>query len=313
MTVAQPTHPEEDKTLKKIFDPKVFRLGYVALECADIERTRDHYIATLGLTETARGHDGEIYLSIGADHHNIVLRPAAQKALVHQGYQLKPHHAVADVARDMQALGFKATIKTDSQPGVAELVEVEAPGGVVFQLFNEIQMPCPGWKETGASILRLGHLAVISAEAEKLFQFYVDVLGFAYTDDIAGVARFLTCNRDHHVVNVVGLPENRLHHIAFELKASAYHVAACDALRRAGIDQLWGPARHTAGHNIAGYHYDPNKVMVEFYTEMDVFVPELGIQEPRPWHEVNPLKPRSWPLENMNAWGAPFEFNFVTG
>lgn len=298
--------------LKK-FDPKVFRLGYVALETADLERTIDHYVATLGMTETARGHDGEVYLSIGHDHHNIVLRSAEQKALVHVGYQLKPHISVADFARDVQAYGLAAKVKTDSQPGVAEMVEVEGPGSNVFQFYNDIEAPCPGFKETGASLLRLGHHAVISPEADKLFAFYQDFLGFAYTDDIAGVARFMTCNRDHHVVNVVGMPELRLHHIAFELRGTAHHVAAADALLKAQVKQLWGPARHTAGHNIAGYHYDPNKVMVEFYTEMDVFIPELGIQEPRPWHEYNPLKPRSWSMEEMNAWGASFQFNFVTG
>ena len=79
---------------------------------------------------------------------------------------------------------------------------------------------------------------------------------------------------------------------------TAHHAAAADTLRKAGFKQLWGPSRHTAGHNIAGYHYDPNKVMVEFYTEMDVFIPELGIQEPRPWHEHKPMKPRSWQFQN---------------
>jgi hypothetical protein len=37
----------------KKFDPKVFRLGYVTLATADIERTRNHYLQSIGLTETA--------------------------------------------------------------------------------------------------------------------------------------------------------------------------------------------------------------------------------------------------------------------
>jgi hypothetical protein len=46
-----------------------------------------------------------------------------------------------------------------------------------------------------------------------------------------------------------------------------------------------GPWRHTAGHNVAAYHHDADKVMVELHTEMDVFIPELGICEPRPVEE----------------------------
>ena len=108
-------------------------------------------------------------------------------------------------------------------------------------------------------------------------------------------------------------PASRVHHIAFELRDSSCHVIAADALRVAGVNLLWGPSRHTAGHNVASYHHDPDKVMVEFYTEMDAFVPELGMSEPRPWHEHFPMKPRSWGPTELNAWGADFAFNLATG
>ena len=113
----------------------------------------------------------------------------------------------------------------------------------------------------------------------------------------------MTCNRDHHVVNIVGIPESRVHHIAFELKDNSFHPAASDLLRRAGVKTQWGPSRHTAGHNLAGYHYDPEKVLLELYTEMDVFIPELGMCEARPWHEHFPMKPRSWGFRRTQRLG----------
>src|ERR1700679_271593 len=67
--------------MREKFDPNVFELGYVALETADIERTKNHYLETIGMTQTAKGDDGSVFLSIGYNHHNIVLRPAKQKAL----------------------------------------------------------------------------------------------------------------------------------------------------------------------------------------------------------------------------------------
>jgi len=295
------------------FDPKGFQLGYVALATPDIQRTKDHYLQNLGMTEVARGDDGSVYLSIGYNHHDLVLRPAKEKALLHVGFHLKPHIAVSDIARDARELGLTATAKSSSQPGVAEVVEVQAPGGVVIQLYNAIAAPAPGFKQTGASPLRLGHVAIISSEGDKLIAFFQDFLGFVRTDDIAGIANFLTCNRDHHVVNIVKAPESRVHHIAYELKESSQHGAAADALRAAGVNLLWGPSRHTAGHNVAAYHYDPNRVMVELYTEMDQFIPELGMCEPRPWHEHVPMKPRSWGFTELNAWGAEYGFNLATG
>ena len=108
-------------------------------------------------------------------------------------------------------------------------------------------------------------------------------------------------------------PESSVHHIAFELRRAPPARRRSDALRAAGVNLLWGPSRHTAGHNVAAYHYDPNRVMVELYTEMDQFIPELGMCEPRPWHEHIPMKPRSWGFTELNAWGAEYGFNLATG
>jgi catechol-2,3-dioxygenase len=299
--------------MQEKFDPKVFQLGYVALATPDIQRTKDHYLQNLGMTEVARGDDGSVYLSIGYNHHDLVLRSATQKALLHVGFHLKPHIAVSDIARDARELGLTATVKTDSQPGVAEVVEVEAPGGVVIQFYSAMEAPAPGFKQGGASPMRLGHVAIISADGDKLIAFFKDFLGFWFTDDILGIANFITCNREHHVVNIVKAPQFRVHHIAFELRDNACHALAADALRGNGVPLLWGPSRHGAGHNLASYHHDPDKVMVEFYTEMDAFIPELGMCEPRPWHEHYPMKPRSWAINELNAWGAEFGFNLAAG
>ncbi len=299
--------------MQEKFDPKVFQLGYVALGTPDIQRAKDHYLKNLGMTEVAQGDDGSVYLSLGYNHHDLVLRPAQQKTLLHVGFHLKPHVMVGDFARDVRELGLTATVKTDNQPGVAEVVEVEAPGGLVIEFYGVIAAPVPGFKQTGASPVRLGHVAIINPDGDKLIAFFRDFLGFWFTDDIAGIANFLTCNREHHVVNIVKAPASRVHHIAFELRDSSCHVIAADALRVAGVNLLWGPSRHTAGHNVASYHHDPDKVMVEFYTEMDAFVPELGMSEPRPWHEHFPMKPRSWGPTELNAWGADFAFNLASG
>jgi len=156
-------------------------------------------------------------------------------------------------------------------------------------------------------------VAIINPDGDRAIAFFKDFLGFVLTDDIGGIANFLTCNREHHVVNLVKAPEHRVHHIAFELRDTACHGVASDALRANGVNLLWGPSRHTAGHNIASYHHDPDKVMIEFYTEMDAFIPELCLSEPRPWHEHFPMKPRSWAPTELNAWGADFAFNLATG
>jgi hypothetical protein len=43
---------------------------------------------------------------------------------------------------------------------------------------------------------------------------------------------------------------------------------------------------------------------------LDVLLPELGIFEPRPWHEDRPQKPKSWPSGEFSTWGTGYQFDF---
>ena len=85
-------------------------------------------------------------------------------------------------------LGLRPKTKSDSQPGLASLVEVETVSGHVLQFYSHIDAPVPGFKEGGVAPIRLGHVAVISPEADKLRRFYEDFLGFWYTDEFDGIA-----------------------------------------------------------------------------------------------------------------------------
>lgn len=292
------------------FDPRVVQLAHVALGVTDMARSRHHYETVMGLSEAATDSDGAYY-SVGGWHHDLVLRKTDEKALLGLGYQLAPDADLGAFLSDLRDFGLSGERRSDSQPGIADLVHVDFPGGHAFDFFAETEEG-PGFKPSGIAPLRLGHVAVVSPEAKKLRAFYEEFLGFHYTDDIGGVATFLTCNRDHHVVNVVDLPQSRLHHIAYELAGNGEHASSCDRLAVEDIPVLWGPSRHYAGHNLASYHYDPDQVMIELYTQMDVYVPALERFEPRPWHKQRPLRPQSWRPEQMTNWETDYAFDLVT-
>jgi hypothetical protein len=160
------------------FDPKVFQLGFVALQTADFARTKDHYVGTIGMTQTAKGDDGTAYLSLGYNSHDIVLKPADGKALLHLGYQLKPEIELKEFAADVEKLGLVAKIKSDSQPGIARLVEVEGPGGNVFQFYSQMMAPAPGFAKSGVLPLRLGHVGHLPGcrEADEVLRGFSGLL-----------------------------------------------------------------------------------------------------------------------------------------
>jgi catechol 2,3-dioxygenase-like lactoylglutathione lyase family enzyme len=291
--------------------PKVFQLGFVEFPSADVLRERAYYVDVLGARLTESSDDGTAFLSLGADHHNIALRPARAEPLPTIGYRLNKDVSLDQAEKFLEEAGVGAEIRSDARPGIAKLVHVaQGPGGYPLEFFNEMTTPAPGFGSNGVVPLRLGHIALVSPDAERMVKFYSGVLGFHTTDWFEGRATFMTCNRDHHVLNIVNAPAQKLHHIAFELRNSTHQFEAADFLARVGVPVVWGPSRHTAGHNLASYHYSPDKVLVELYADMDVYLPDAGYCEPRPWHEELPLRPRVWRSGDYSRWATQFEFDF---
>ena len=91
-------------------------------------------------------------------------------------------------------------------------------------------------------------------------------------------------------------------------------LRACEDIWSAAIEDraMTYTPRHTAGHNYASYHFDPDRVLVELYTDMDIYLADAGYFEPRPWHEDMPQRPRVWPTTDLTAWKTNFDFDFRT-
>lgn len=289
---------------------RAFQLGYVELGTLKPEIELKYYAEVIGATATERGSDGTVYLSLGLDHHNVIVRASEKAGLRCIGLQITADISLEDAAKQIRAHGLEVQVKSDARAGMAKLLELTEPGGHVLELYTEMSMPAPGFGKRGVVPNKLGHIAVMTPDAPRSVKFFNEVLGFHVTDRIDPGATFLTCNRDHHVLNVVEAPFRKLHHIAYELRDRAQHHDAADLLSAANIPIVWGPARHTAGHNLASYHFDPDQVLVEFYADMDVFIPELGWFEPRPWHETLPLKPQVWQRNTLTTWGTKYDFDF---
>ncbi|WP_068672075.1 VOC family protein [Oceanobacillus sp. Castelsardo] len=288
---------------------KPSKLGYADFAAKDIEAMEHYYTEVMGLSLVEEGDDGKRYLSTGLDHHNMVLIPSNESNLRCIGFQLDSDVLLQDAKKELQKQGISVELKSDARPGISELLELKDPDGFIIHLYTNMEMPAPRFKEHGIAPNKLGHLALGSMDSIKSAKFYQNILKFDYTDKIGERANFLTCNTDHHVLNIsslgkyIGSPN--LYHLAFELRDASHQYRSLDILAKNNIPVVWGPTRHTAGHNIAAYHHDPDGNLVELFIDMDQLIPGLGYFNPRPWHEEFPLKPRYW-ADNV-AWGTAYE------
>ena len=295
---------QEDDLMSNV---KVSRLVYADFHSTNVDGMVDYYVNVMGYSITEE-KDGIFYLSNCLDHHNIVITPGEENAVKSLGYQLNRKQTIEEVYEELQSKGIVAKVLKNTKPGIAELIELQDPDGIVIELFNDITLSKNGYSSSGIVPLKLGHIAFCAINHQEVVDFYQDVLGFHFTDKIGeNFCNFLTCNMDHHVLNIVASDQSKLHHIAFQLKDASHQNASSDLLQKFNHPVIWGPSRHTAGHNIATYHYDPDGHVIELYTDMDVFLPELGIFEPRPWHKELPLKPKVW--NSLSSWGTEFQMD----
>ncbi|WP_148629944.1 VOC family protein [Bacillus sp. E214] len=282
----------------------VFRLGFVTFFSKDVEAMVDYYITVLGCKLVERGGDGVAYISTGAEHHNIVIQPSNESFMEGIGWQVNPEVSLEYVQSLLEEEGIVSELVHDRQVGIPEQLQLHDPDGNRIFLYHSIDYSAPGYATSGIIPTKLGHLSISVKDAKKTVDFYHHILGFYKTDRILDLANFLTCNEDHHTINIIQGKKSYMHHIAFQLRNPAHQYDSSDILMKHNIPTIWGPSRHTAGHNIASYHLDPDKHVIELYTDMDKYIPELNILEPRPWHKELPLRPKTW--QSFEHWETQF-------
>lgn len=292
-----------------LYRMKVFKLGYAEFNTKDVKALTDYYTNVMGFSLIEEADNGKSYISSGVDHHNIVVAPSDVSHLNKVGWQVGGEMTLQEVGKQLKEHGISSELKTDAEPGISELLELQDPSGTIVNLYKEIDMPTPGFREAGIVPNKLGHIAIGVKNAKETVDFYKQVLGFWETDKIGDIANFLTCNSDHHTLNILQSKRQVMHHIAFELRSFEHHKDSSDKLSKYGLPILWGPSRHTAGHNIASYHHDPDQHFIELFSDLDVYIPELDYMDPRPWHENLPQRPRVW--ESLSYWGTDFNHDLV--
>jgi catechol 2,3-dioxygenase-like lactoylglutathione lyase family enzyme len=283
---------------------QVKRLGHATLTTPDLGKAVSYYSDVLGLSVYEQTGKRAI-LGTRTGLEAVELEQADSMSLRRLSFQVAPGTDLKDVARGLEEHGLKVEQRSDITPGIAKTVTFEDPKGTMIDIFADYAFHPDDNKQATITLLKLGHVAYRVHDVQAIVKFYTDVLGFRVSDWRQNTFAFLRCGVDHHTVNFVTDPQQRLHHIAFEVRDWSEIHKACDFLGRHNLHLVWGPGRHNIGHNIAIYHMNPDRVRVEFYTEMDLIKDEeLGYFDPRPWHGDRPQRPKVWPPETLrNYWG----------
>jgi len=284
---------------------QVKRLGHITLSTPDLEQQIDYWTDIMGLSIVDRGAD-HCCLATGLGEEAITLeRGTEQGHLRRIAFQTKPGSDLEHLRKKLSEAGVASDLRSDISPGVRQALTFHDPKGTRVELYADYAFAPACSPNAGVGAVKFCHVAYRVKDVQHVTKFYCDLLGFRESDWIGDHFSFLRCGVDHHTLNFVRYEDEGLHHIAFELRDWGAIHNACDHLTSKKTQLVWGPLRHTVGHNIAAYHRNPDNIRVELFAEMDLMMDEeLGYWEPRPWHEERPLRPKKWPKDTMRSqWG----------
>ncbi|MYS80740.1 VOC family protein [Embleya scabrispora] len=232
-----------------------------------------------------------------ADAHPLVrLSEGPALGIDHISLGAASHRDVDDVAARVQRLGLRLV----EEPGVddegAYRTRLRDGSGLLLEVAHADKArpdPVSHVPFLDRPML-ISHVVLNTPDLEATAELYCELFDFTVSDRYGDYMVFLRCNRYHHSVALGQAEHTSLNHIAFEVGSIDGVMRDSARLQGLGSDPVWGPGRHGPGDNVFSYFGDPNGVVVEYTSALEVF------------DEADPREAKVWPMddpEQDNVWG----------
>ncbi len=278
------------------------KLGYIALNVSDIERSKRFYESQVGLELIETGAGGELFFRCGYDHHSLVLYKSPKPSLKRIGWELESE---SDLDKLASALGrnkikvreVDAAERTALHQG-RTLRFTDPFTGATHEYYSDMRrLGGQPWKPTVAKIQKLGHIVLKTPRYEDALAFYMDVLNYRASDFVEGMITFMRAFPVpyHHSFGLARSDRGALHHLNFMVSEVDDIGKGLWRYKKNDVPVVRGPGRHPPSGAMFLYALDPDGHTVEY---------SFGMEE---FPEVNPRKPRMLPpnQESIDFWGAP--------
>lgn len=258
-------------------------LGYLGLGVKDLDAWESFATQVIGLQSAGRTEDGWLLLRMDEYVYRLALHRDDADDLAYAGWEVADAAGLREVAERLRSIGVE--VKDGSPEDVAcrrvsDLIRFKDPSGIACEAFCGPMVefenpfhpvrPISGFV-TGAQ--GLGHIVLMSADAEKMLHFYCDGLGFRVSDTIdmkfdpgpEVTMTFLHCNPRHHTLAIVPIAApKRLHHIMMQLRSINDVGSTMYLAQDRGIEIVATLGRHTNDHMLSFYLRTPSGFEIEY-------------------------------------------------
>ncbi|MBI2802783.1 MAG: VOC family protein [Gammaproteobacteria bacterium] len=263
------------------------RLGYLALNVTDLDRSTQFYRETVGLQQVGGDGVSVRYLRCSDKHHDIALyvgKPGLKRVglELESAAQVEPlRQVLREAGRDVVNISAVDRTAMHTGPGVRTW---EPVSGCTFDFYAGMEgADAVPFEPTVAKIQRLGHLVLRSADQPATVRYFTEVLNFKVSDSIDGAVTFMRCfpNPFHHSLGISnGKGRNGLHHLNFMVSDADDIGTSMWRLKKLDVPIVNGPGRHLPSGSMFLYFLDPDGLTVEYSFGMEEFAEE-GAREPR--------------------------------
>ncbi len=194
------------------------RLGYVALDVEDLDKSLDFWTSVTQL-EVSDRQDERVFLRGGMQHHWIVLQQAQDTpGMARLGVEVADRAELDEIEQRLRSAG----VEVDSGDGlksdyVDRYVRFNDPAGNPIELYHDMVTMAVPPKPINVDILDIQHVVLGQKDMAEAEAFYTEMLGMRISDRIDRGATFMHFrNGWHHGIGLGMMGGPRLHHICFQ-------------------------------------------------------------------------------------------------
>lgn len=261
----------------------------------NLDESADFYAKAWALEPVAREGSRMFLRGAGAEHHVVTLHEAPRAGLVAINFAAPSREAVDALHAAVKAMGgeiISAPHELEAVAGGGYGFELRSPDGHMLRISSDVARHANVIGDPTRPV-RLNHVVLNSTTIDNEMKFFLDVLGFKFSDN-NGFMNFIRCSANHHAVAIAKSHGPSLNHAAFEMQDIENLMAGVGRMRLNDHEVGWGVGKHAGpGRNVFSYFVDPNGFAIEYTTGVEQVDDSYKTNMGDFW-QAEPLKPCAW-------------------
>lgn len=280
------------------------KLGYMALNVTDIERSTKFATDIFGMDPAGEAPDGGRFFRIGPSHHDIILTPADSPSFARSSWELESEVELDKAFAHYKKIGLDPQWVGDNETTVLGLERafriVEPVMKTTWEYYARMSYTSVPRTNRLTKFQGGKHYGLVVPDCKAVTDYMVENMGFMVSDYLEGwYASLLRAwpNPNHHSFAPLQFPSAKgasFQHLAFMVEEIDDIGKLFNRVKLHDVKIQFGIGRHPTSGSIHLYIYDPDYFVWEYTLGMEQFP------------EENPREPRrmSAAPENLDLWQA---------